>query len=154
MEHVHVEPFKVIGVPVRTSDKFGKVVVDVGLTWLQFELQGMYDKIPNKTSDNMHVVYTDHEPKFMGDFTAIIGCAVSSFDEIPQGMVGKEVPGGNYEKYSVHGRATEVVSGKHKEIWKKDEETERMHSTDFDVYNGGYPINLGDVNVDIYINEK
>ena len=152
MEQVHVESFKVIGVPVRTSDKFGKSVVDVGLTGLRFGFYGLYDKIPNKANENSYVVYTDAEPKYLGDFTAIIGCAVSSFDEVPEGMVGTVVPGGEYTKYSVHGEATEVVVDKWNEIWKKDEETSRIRTTDFDVYNG-YPINLSDVNVDIYVNE-
>lgn len=152
-EHVHVEPFMVIGLPVRTSDKFGKAVIDVGLTWFQFEQKGLHDKIPNRVSENMHIVYTDHEQKYMGEYTAVIGCAVSSLAEIPEGLVGKEVPGGDYIKYSVHGRATEVVAGKWKEIWKQDEATSRIHSTDFDVYNGGYHVNLGDANVDIYVNQ-
>ena len=151
MEHVHVEPFKIIGLSVRTSDKFGKAVVDVGITWLHFEFMKLYYDIPNKTSANMHVVYTDHEPKYMGEFTAIIGCAVSSIDEVPKGMVGVEVQGGDFTKYSVHGRATEVVPAKWKEIWKKDEETFKMHGTDFEIYNNGYPLNLGKVDVDIYI---
>lgn len=153
MEHVQLEGFKIIGVPVKTSRKFGKVVIDVGLTWLRFELAESYYKIPNKISDNMYVVYIDREEKFDGDFTAIVCCAVSSFDEMPDGMVGREIDGGQYRKYVTHGRAIEAIASKWKEIWEEDNKNLKTHSTDFEIYKGGYPLNLGEVDVEIYVRE-
>jgi len=154
MEHVHVESFKVIGVPVRTSDKFGKSIVDAGITWFNFEKNDLYQKIPNKTSDYIYIVDTDHEEGNLGEYTIVIGCAVSSFDSIPEGMVGKDVPSGYYTKYTVQGRATGEIVEKWKEIWKKDAENPRKYSTDFAIYKGKYPFDLGNIEGEIYIAES
>jgi len=86
MKSAKVESFKVIGISVRTSNGHSDVAKHIGDLWGRFMSKGIIEHIPNKLEESIYSLYTDYETDHTGAYTAVIGCKVSSFDEIPKGM--------------------------------------------------------------------
>ncbi len=142
--------FNVIGISVRTSNNVGGK--DIGNLWAKFMDEDIFEKIPNKTSYDVYGIYTDYESDHTGNYTAIVGCHVSSLKEIPEEMVGLTIPGSNYEIFTAKGKMPECVYGKWTEIWE-NKELERTYSTDFEVY-GTKSQNPMEPEVDIFLSVK
>ncbi len=142
--------FNVIGISVRTNNNVGGK--DIGNLWAKFMSEDIFEKIPNKSSYDVYGIYTDYESDYTGDYTAIVGCHVSTLDEIPAGMVGKIIPASNYEIFAAKGKMPECVYGKWTEIWE-NKELERTYSTDFEVY-GTKSHNPMEAEIDIFISVK
>jgi predicted transcriptional regulator YdeE len=139
--------FNVIGISVRTNNNVGGK--DIGNLWGKFMGEGVFEKIPNKTSYNVYGIYTDYESDHTGDYTAIVGCRVNSLGEIPEGMVGITIPASNYEIFTAKGKMPECVYEKWTEIWE-DKELKRTYSTDYEVY-GAKSQNPTEAEIDIFI---
>lgn len=142
--------FNIIGISVRTNNNVGGK--DIGNLWAKFISEDIFEKIPNKNSYDVYGIYTDYESDHTGDYTAIVGCHVSTLDEIPAGMVGKCIPASNYEIFTAKGKMPECVYGKWTEIWQNNE-LERTYSTDFEIY-GAKSQNPMEAEVDIFISVK
>ena len=142
--------FNVIGISVRTSNNVGGK--DIGNLWAKFMGEDIFEKIPNKLSYDVYGIYTDYESDHTGDYTAIVGCPVSSLAEIPEGMVSKTIPASNYEIFTAKGKMPECVYGKWTEIWE-NKELERTYGTDFEVY-GAMSQNPIAPEVDIFLSVK
>ena len=142
--------FSVIGISVRTNNSVGGQ--DIGNLWAKFMGEDIFEKIPNKLSYDVYGIYTDYESDHTGDYTAIVGCPVSSLQEIPEGMISKTIPASNYEIYTATGKMPESVYGKWTEIWE-DTALERTYKTDFEVY-GAKSQNPMGAEVDIFIAVK
>ena len=83
--------------------------------------------------DSVYSMYTDYEGDHNKPYTAILGCKVSSFESIPEGMMSKEIDGGNYVKTSAKGDLMQgLVVNKWSEIWQAD--LDRLYTTDFEVF--------------------
>ena len=48
MQQVKIEPFKIIGISIRTTNQNGKAVKDIGEMWGRFMSDNIVVKIPNK----------------------------------------------------------------------------------------------------------
>ena len=142
--------FNIIGISVRTNNNInGK---DIGNLWGMFMSEGIFEKIPNKTSFDVYGIYTDYESDHNGDYTAIVGCRVSTLDEIPEGMIAITVPSSKYKIFTAKGKMPECVYGKWVEIWE-DKALERTYSTDFEVY-GAKSQNPIEAEIEIFIAVK
>ncbi len=84
--------FHVIGIFVRTTNVNNKALKDIGDLFGNFVRQNIIEKIPNKMTEDIYCVYTDYETDFNGPYTTIIGCKVSSLNDIPTGLIGKTIP--------------------------------------------------------------
>jgi len=80
--------FNIIGIPVRTSNENGKSAQDIDALWEKFMSENIVGQIPNKISQNVYSVYTDYEGDYTQPYTTLLGCKVTSLEEIPKGMVG------------------------------------------------------------------
>jgi predicted transcriptional regulator YdeE len=147
-----VSPFNVIGISVRTTNANGQAVMDLGALWNRFYSQQISAKIPDKASNDIYAVYTDYNSDHRGDYSAIIGCRVSSLTNIPDGMTGKVIGGGRYKRYIAKGKMPHAVIRQWQEIWN-DADLGRKYTTDFEVYG---PKSTADENaeVEIYISIK
>ncbi|MCH9611786.1 MAG: hypothetical protein S4CHLAM102_02600 [Chlamydiia bacterium] len=144
-----MESFKVIGIAVRTSNVDGQMAKDIGALWEVFLGQRLMDKIPNKLSNAIYELYTDYEGDFMAPYTVVLGCKVSSFDEVPEGMVSQVVPGGTFEKFVAKGNLNEgAVFHAWQKIWQT--ELDRAYTCDFEVYDERSQ-DPSDAEVDIYV---
>lgn len=145
--------FKIIGISVRTTNKDNKAQQDLGQLWGQFYSDNIFEKIPNKLSNEVIAIYTDYKSDFTEDYTTIIGIPVSSLDEMPNGLIGREFQAENFQKFTAKGEMPNAVASSWIDIWQKDKELNRKYSYDFEVY-GEKSQNGENSEVDIYIATK
>lgn len=143
------EAFNVIGIPVRTTNENLVCMQDIGALWDRFFSENIMEKIPNKVGSEIYSVYTDYESDHTAPYTVIIGCKVSHLNEVPEGMVGKEIPSGEYSTYLAKGSIPEGSVG---EAWKKiwQAEHDRAYTADYEIY-GPKAQNPHDAEVEIQI---
>ena len=145
--------FKIIGISTRTTNKNNKAQQDLGQLWGKFYSENIFVKIPNKLSNEVLTIYTDYKSDFTEDYTTIIGIPVSTLDEIPNGLVGREFQAENFQKFTAKGEMPNAVVNTWIDIWKRDKELNRKYSYDFEVY-GEKSQNGENSEVDIYIATK
>lgn len=145
--------FTVIGIAVRTTNENGQAAQDIPALWHQFMSNNMAASIPNKISDEVYCMYTDYEKDHTLPYTTMLGCAVSSLDTIPKGMVGKTVDAGTFAKYTAKGNLVQgAVYNEWVKIWA-DTATNRAFTTDYEIY-GAKAANPEDGEVDIFVGVK
>ena len=127
-----LEAFHVIGISVRTTNVNNKALKDIGDLFGNFAAQNIMEKIPNKITEDIYCVYTDFESDFNGPYTAIVGCKVSSLNDIPTGLIGKTIPDSKYQVYRSTGKLSISLSKTWEGIWNTD--LNRRYSADFDIY--------------------
>lgn len=149
MEKVKIEPFKVIGIAVKTTNANGQGAKDIPALWHRLMTENVVARIPNKTDDTIYALYTDYEGDYTQPYTTIIGCRVESLDTIPEGMVGKSFEGGTFLKTTAHGDLSDdLVINEWIKIWNMD--LDRAYTVDFEVF-GERAQNRADAEVDILV---
>ena len=150
--------FTVVGISIRTSDaNEGSGKGAIPQQWDRFMKEDLLSKIPNKVDSNILAVYTDYESDANGAYTFMIGAQVSSADDVPPGMVAKEVLPGRYAVFTTEkGFVGMVVPQTWSHIWavpKSAPEGNRAYRADFEVYDqrAANPLNA---QVDIYVGIK
>ncbi|WP_282628550.1 GyrI-like domain-containing protein [Empedobacter sedimenti] len=144
---------KIIGIATQTSNNDGQAIEDLGKLWAQFFGDNIIAKIPNAISSDIYSVYTDYESDFRGKYTTIIGCEVSSLDEIPEGMIGREFEPQTFKKYIAKGELHEAVGRTWTEIWNDDANLNRTYIYDYELYTEKAQ-NPEDAEIEIYIGVK
>ncbi len=149
MQKVKIEAFQVIGISIRTTNEGAKAEAEIGQLWQDFMAKDIPSKIPNKLNTNIYSIYTDYESDHRQGYTAVLGCEVSTLEEIPAGMIGLEVAGATYSKSSVRGDLQQGIIVEHwNTIWNQD--LNRAYTTDFEVF-GEKAQDPRDAEVDFYI---
>ena len=144
-----IEKIKIIGIAVRTTNENGKSADDIGQLWNQLMAENKIAQIPNKVNNTIYSIYTDYESDYTKPYTTILGCEVSDFDNVPEGMVAKIIGGGEYKQYTAKGNLKQgVVYETWTKIW--NEPLERVYTTDFEVY-GPKAQNPENAEVDIFV---
>jgi predicted transcriptional regulator YdeE len=147
---IQLDAFKIVGISVRTTNENGQSMTDMGQLWTKFYADNILPKIPDRINDDIYSIYTDYQSDYRGAYTAIIGCKVKSLDNIPNGLIGKEFPKGNYWKFIGKGEMPNAVIDKWKEIWGDEKNLNRKYTIDFEVY-GEKSQDPNNAEVDIYI---
>ncbi len=133
MEKVSISPFHIIGISVRTTNENGQSTKDIPALWEQFMQEQILEKIPNKLDNTVYCMYTDYEKDHTRPYTTLIGCRVSSLDEIPENMTGKTISAAPYHKYTVKGNLQQnIVYNAWLKIWNED--LKRSYTADFETY--------------------
>ena len=140
--------FHIIGISVRTTNVNNKALKDIGELFGNFVGQNIMEKIPNKMAEDIYCVYTDYESDFNGAYTAIVGCKVSSLNDIPTGLIAKAIPDSKYQVYRSTGKLSVSLSKTWEGIWNTD--LNRRYSADFDIY-GEKAIDYENAEVDTYV---
>jgi predicted transcriptional regulator YdeE len=149
METETLEKFYVIGISIRTTNENGKAGIAIPELWNKFMSENLIEKIPNKIDNTIYCIYTEYEKDYTKPYTTILGCKVSSIENIPNKMVAKTFENENYRKFIAKGNILQgMVFGEWTKIWNT--EIDRKYSTDFEVY-GEKAQNLENAEVDIYI---
>lgn len=145
--------FKLIGISVRTTNQNNHAQEDLGKLWGQFISENLQEKIPNKISNDILAIYTDYQSDHTEDYTAIIGVQVSTLDEIPAGLLGREFEPENFREFVAKGEMPKAVVKTWTEIWEQDENLQRKYTYDFERY--GANANKGaDSEVEIFVAVK
>ena len=149
MEKQTLKSFYVLGIAVRTSNENGQAAKDIPALWNQFMSEGIMDKIPDKIDNTVYSIYTEYEVDYTKPYTTVLGCKVSSLDNIPAGMKGIVIADGSYFRCTAKGNMLEgMVYNEWRKIWNSD--IPRAYTTDFEVYGekAQYPENA---EVDIFL---
>ena len=152
MTETRIESFNVVGIKVRTAND-GSAGNDLPILWGKFMEGELKDKIPNKVSDNIYCLYTNYEGDHTQPYDAILGCKVSSIEDIPEGMVAHNIESTNGAKFLAKGSLIkgEAVVNTWFKIWESS--LDRTFTTDFEVYDER-STDLENAEVDIYISIK
>lgn len=152
MNNVKIEPFKVIGIAVRTTNENNQAAQDIPVLWEKLMKENIVENIPNKIDNAIYSIYTDYEKDHTKPYTTLLGCKVENLGIIPEGMIGKSFEGGNYVKFTPKGNlAEDLVINEWIKIWNMD--LERIFTADFEIY-GEKAQNPSDAEVDILIAVK
>jgi len=133
METVHLEAFNIIGIAVRTTNEGTKAAQDIGALWQKFISENSMEEIPNKVGTDIYSVYTDYEGDYTQPYTTLLGCKVTTLENIPSGMVGRSFDKSSYAKFKTNGNlADNIVYKAWVDIW--NEPLNRKYIGDFEVY--------------------
>ncbi len=133
MKKVRLNPFMIMGIAVRTTNKNEQAAQDINQLWDRFISENIKSKIPNRINDNIYAVYTDYEGDHTKPYTMILGCEVDRFDQIPVGMIPRHFIGGNHVKFTAKGNLTEdAVYNEWQKIWNSD--LNRSYTADIEIY--------------------
>lgn len=152
MQNVKIEPFKVIGIGLSTTNENNQAAKEIAALWQRFMNENVLTKIPNKVDHTVYSLYTDYEGDQTKPYTAMLACKVASLDSVPEGMIGKSLEGGNYVKLSAKG---DLTKGLIVDQWAKifEMRLERVFTADFEVF-GEKAQNPTDAEVDFFIAVK
>jgi len=123
----------VIGVSVRTSNAPGKADVDIPNLWMRFYREDIQGKVQNKASDYGIALYTDYEGDHTMPYTLILGCHVTSLDNIPEGLEGRTIPAGIYATFACTGKPPESILSTWQRIWQETN-LNRTYKADYEFY--------------------
>ncbi len=129
-----------IGLSLRTTNQEGRSQTEIPRHWMRFFEERVQDKIPNKANDNIVALYTEYEGDFLQPYSLIVGCEVTSLDDIPEGLAGKEVPSAEYRLFPVKGPFPYSLLSAWKAVWTSN--LKRAYTNDFEIYPAGFnPLN-------------
>lgn len=144
-----VKKRKVIGIWVRTTNHESQALSDIQALWGRFISEAIPEQIPNRVNDTVYCIYTDYEEDHTKPYTTVLACEVSSLENIPEGMKGLEIGGGDYVKFHAAGDLMQGVVG---EAWYKiwGSDLDRRYTNDYEVYDSR-SADRGNAEVDIYV---
>jgi len=129
-----MENFKIIGISTETTNQNNQAAADLAALWQRFYAEEIFNKIPNKESEDVYAVYTDYESDYTGKYTTIIGQRVTSLGNIPDGFLGREIKNEKLLRYKAKGEMPQAVLETWQEIWANDIALYRTYNADFEVY--------------------
>jgi predicted transcriptional regulator YdeE len=133
MELITIEEFFIIGLSIRTTNENEQSATDIPALWNKFMNENTIENIPNKIDNSIYSVYTEYEKDYTKPYTTILGCKVSSLDNIPTGMTGKTIAKETYKQFTAKGNLADgIVIQKWIEIWNTD--LNRKYTADFEIY--------------------
>jgi len=139
MSNQIIQKFHVIGISLRTTNEDGQSAKDIELLWGRFWDEQIQQQIPNKINEDIYALYTDYETDFTKPYTTIIGSAVSSLENIPNGFVGITVETTTYQKFISKGKMPEAIFNTWLAIWgDKALNLERSYKADFTIHGKKY----------------
>lgn len=149
--------FDVIGIETRTNnaaESTGNGAIPK--QWQRFFVEGVLDRIPDKSEQSIIVVYTNYASDWNGDYSYILGAKVKPGTKAPEGMVAVTVPAGKYAEFeSARGSGQTVLPEAWKQIWtyfQQPGRPARSYKTDFEHYE--YPSDQANVQAHIFLGVK
>lgn len=137
-----------IGVELRTSNEPGKAELEIPQHWENFYNEHLFEKIPNKISNDVFGLYTNYVSDMNAPYSLIIGTKVSTLDSVPENMIGIHIPEGKYATIPVSGHFPDSLIKAWQKIWTSD--LDRAYTYDFEVYNKDFhPVTNSDLAVQI-----
>lgn len=119
-----------IGLELRTNNQ--EAPKTIAAHWGRFYKENILAQIPHQINGNVLALYTDYEGDYTKPYSCIIGCEVSSLEDVPVGLVGKEIPASRYAVYTSQGSFPQGLVDVWQTIWKSN--MHRSYTTDFELY--------------------
>jgi predicted transcriptional regulator YdeE len=143
------DTLKIIGIQMKTTNAKGQASKDISKLWEKFLIENILEKIPNKKSKNILVLYTDYEGNHEEPYNCTICCEVTSLENVPTGMVSKIIPPADYTILKSQGKFPECLIQTWQSIWNSD--LKRTYRCDFEIYKTLDPNNA---DIEVYIGVK
>jgi len=152
MTKTQIESFDIVGIKTRTAND-GSAGKDLPHLWARFMEEDLKTKILHRVDDTIYCLYTNYQGDHTQPYDAILGCKVSSTDDIPEGMVIHNVQASHAAKFVAKGSLIkgEAVINTWFDIWKSG--LDRSFTTDFEVYDGR-SADIHNAEVDVFISLK
>lgn len=152
MQKLQLDGFTVVGIKIKTTNENAQSSKDIPAMWDRFMKENIVSKIPNRVDDTVYAIYTNYEGHYMKPYDTILGCKVSSTDDIPKGMYSQAFEAKQYAKFTCKGDVTQgAVYDAWTTIWNA--KLDRQYYADFEVY-GKKSINPKDAEIDIFVSIK
>lgn len=133
---------KIIGIATKASNQAPE---KIGAFWHQFFANNISARIPNAISPEIFCLYTDYEGDHAQPYKMIIGHQVSTLENIPAGLEGREFDDTPYDHISLPQGTPEAILKAWQEIWANGRP--RAYKLDFQKHNA-------DGSVDIFVEYK
>jgi predicted transcriptional regulator YdeE len=152
---VQQEGFSMVGIAVRTSNAEQMTpAAPIGKQWERLFKEGALAAIPNKADANIVALYTEYASDKDGEYTYVLGARVTKVENVPAGMVVKEVPAGRYALFtSERGPVQRVVVEMWQRVWATPKSAlggDRAFKSDYEIYDQRAQ-NPADAVVDLYV---
>src|SRR5580692_6507530 len=117
---VQQEGFTVVGIAVRTSNAEQMTPQrPIGKQWERLFKEGVLAAIPNKADGNIVAVYSEYASDKDGEYNYLLGARVTKVENLPAGMIAKNVPAGRYAVFtSERGPVQKVVVEMWRRVWE------------------------------------
>ena len=128
-----IEAFDIIGISTRTIND-GSAATDIPALWGRFMNEKIQESIPNRVDDTIYCLYTNYAGDHTQPYDVIIGCKVSTLENVPANLITHTVEQSDGMKFQAKGsleKGEAVVSTWYK-IWESG--LDRSFTTDFEVY--------------------
>lgn len=122
----------VMGIACRTSNTPEGAPNDIPKLWGRLYGEDVISRIPNKASSDVIALYCDYEGDYTKPYTCVIGCPVTSVDNVPEGMVAKVLPASSYVLFQAVGEHPQAVMQAWANVWQTN--LDRTYTGDFEVY--------------------
>lgn len=124
---------QIVGIEIRTSNSTPE---DFSKLWKSFYSQNIQNLIPHKKDFTVLGLYSDYEKDHTTPFNIMAGCAVSSINKLPAGLVSKNVPATTYAVFDIKGDFPGALISTWQYVWAAN--LPRTFSYDFEVYNESF----------------
>jgi predicted transcriptional regulator YdeE len=133
MKKVQKPETHVIGIACRTANTSDAAPIDIPRLWQRFYAENILSQIPNSMTDHVIALYCDYEGDYSQPYTCVIGCRVSSIEEVPEGMVAKTIPASTFAVYEAVGEFPQSVLNVWNEVWQSTT-LKRTYAGDYEIY--------------------
>jgi len=123
-----------IGLELRTNNEECSLAMPAHKD--RFFKENILSIIPNKINGNVIALYTDYEGDYTKPYSWILGCEVSSLDQIPEELAGKIIRPSTYAVFTTQGEFPQGLIAAWQNIWKSD--LQRAYTSDFEVYRSDF----------------
>lgn len=148
-EIVTLEEKTVAGLTARTNNASPDMVQVIGGLWQQFYADGVQAQLPNKMNEKALGIYTDYEENENADYTIMVASEIANTNTLPDGVVKRVIPAGNYAKFVVKGHMQKAVAEFWQKLWMMD--LPRAFTYDFEEYQNS---DMEHAEIHIYISLK
>jgi predicted transcriptional regulator YdeE len=143
---IHQEEFSIVGIEARTTNAHemkGDGVIPAQWQKWQDRLNAHLKGPPEiqAADSNLYAVYTDYTSDRNGEYSFVIGLKAGPRATVPEGMVVKKIPAGDYAVItSENGPVSKVVPSAWMRVWALEDHAQlggaRAYKSDFEVYDG------------------
>lgn len=150
---VSKQSFPVIGMQIQTTSQDGKNFQDIPQFWQKATEENLIERIPHKKLPGSYMgICMDFEPD--GGFTYLIASEVTHTEDIPEGMVCREIPPAKYAVFNAHGKMPDAIQETTRYIcqeWLPASEYQHAGTSDFERYDERSKVGGEDAKVVIFI---
>ena len=148
---VEKEGFMVIGPAIRTTGDNEENFKRIPNFWIECNNNKVFETIPNLINNNTcYGICLDMKGN---EFTYMAAVEVSTLEQIPENMIGREIPRAKYAIFTARGPVTQAVQDMTRYIygeWVSKSEYSLAESPDFELYDERFN-DSDDCEVDIYV---